>query len=112
MSRSRCGWVLLPYNFISELENAVATRSDKTGTMLRQITDLFLLHAGHYSAAEVGIYDDVLQILVTKVDVAARATLARRLAPIDAAPPNSPLARPRRRHRGGGAHSDPLKRAG
>jgi uncharacterized protein (DUF2336 family) len=80
---------LLPYNFISDLENAVATRSDKTGTMLRQITDLFLLHAGHYSAAEVGIYDEVLQILVTKVDVAARATLARRLAPIDVAPPNT-----------------------
>jgi uncharacterized protein (DUF2336 family) len=80
---------LLPYNFISDLENAVATRSDKTGTMLRQITDLFLVHAGHYSAAEVGIYDEVLQILVTKVDVAARATLARRLAPIDAAPPNT-----------------------
>ena len=57
--------------------------------MLRQITDLFLVHAGHYSAAEVGIYDEVLQILVTKVDVAARATLARRLAPIDAAPPNT-----------------------
>jgi uncharacterized protein (DUF2336 family) len=34
----------------------------------------------------VGLYDDVLQILITKVDVVARATLARRLAPLDAAP--------------------------
>jgi hypothetical protein len=80
---------LLPYNFISDLENAVATRSDKTGTMLHQITDLFLLHAGHYSAAEVDLYDDVLQILIAKVDVVARATLARRLAPVDNAPTNT-----------------------
>ena len=80
---------MLPYNFISDLENAVATRSDKTGTMLHQITDLFLLHAGHYSVAEVDLYDDVLQILIAKVDVAARATLARRLAPVDNAPTNT-----------------------
>ena len=72
------GVPLLPYNFISDLEKAVAARSDQTGTMLHQITDLFLLHAGHYSAAEVGLYDDVLQMLITKVDVVARATLARR----------------------------------
>src|SRR4051812_15554606 len=48
--------------------------------MLRQITDLFLANAGHYSDEQIGVYDDVLQLLIAKVDIAARATLARRIA--------------------------------
>ncbi len=54
--------------------------------MLHKITDLFLLHAGHYSADQVALYDNVLKVLVGKVDVAARSALAARLAPIDDAP--------------------------
>ena len=79
----------LPLNFISDLEIAIATRSSATGKMLRQITDLFLLNAGHYSADQVALYDGVLQMLVAKVDVAAREALAKRLAPIDGAPGNT-----------------------
>jgi uncharacterized protein (DUF2336 family) len=77
---------MLPTNFISDLEKAIDTRSSETGAMLHQITDLFLLNAGHYSADQVTLYDGVLKLLVAKVDVAARATLAQRLAPIDDAP--------------------------
>ena len=54
--------------------------------MLHQITDLFMASAGHYSAEQLGVYDDVLQMLVAKVDVAARTTLAKRLAPVAYAP--------------------------
>ena len=36
-------------NLISDLENAVATRSVEAGTILRRVTDLFLLNTGHYS---------------------------------------------------------------
>jgi hypothetical protein len=48
--------------------------------MLRQVTDLFLANAGHYSSEQVGVYDEVLQLLIAKVDAAARAALARRIA--------------------------------
>jgi uncharacterized protein (DUF2336 family) len=71
---------LLATNFISDLEKAIAGRSADTAAMLRQITDLFLANAGQYSAEQVGVYDDVLQLLIAKVDAAARATLARRIA--------------------------------
>lgn len=77
---------MLPINFVSDLEKAIADRSSETGAMLHQITDLLLLNAGHYSIDQVALYDGVLKLLVAKVDVAARATLAQRLAPIDNAP--------------------------
>ena len=69
---------MLATNFISDLEKAIAERSAHTAAMLRQITDLFLANAGQYSTEQVGVYDDVLQLLIAKVDSAARATLARR----------------------------------
>src|SRR5690349_24835330 len=69
---------LLATNFISDLEKAIAERSADTSGMLRQITDLFLANAGHYSDEQIGVYDDVLQLLIARVDIAARATLARR----------------------------------
>jgi hypothetical protein len=74
--------VLLATNFISDLEKAIAERSAETGAMLRQITDLFLINAGHHSAEQIGVYDEVLQLLIAKVDAAARAMLARRIADI------------------------------
>jgi len=54
--------------------------------MLHQLTELFLLNVGHYSADQLDLYDDILNELVKKVEVAARVKLAQRLAPIDAAP--------------------------
>jgi uncharacterized protein (DUF2336 family) len=78
-----------PQNLISDLENAVATRSANTGIMLRRVTDLFLLHAGHYSADQLELYDGILQVLIAAVEVSARAELAQRLAPIDGVPVNT-----------------------
>ena len=74
------------HNLISDLESAVAARSVETGAMLRRVTDLFLLHAGHYSDDQLKLYDGILQVLINAVEVSARAELAQRLAPIDAAP--------------------------
>ena len=71
---------MLATNFISDLEKSIAERSADTSAMLRQVTDLFLANAGHYSAEQLGVYDDVLQLLIAKVDAAARASLARRIA--------------------------------
>jgi Uncharacterised protein conserved in bacteria (DUF2336) len=80
---------VLPQNLISDLESAVAARSVETGAMLRRVTDLFLLHAGHYSDDQLELYDGILQVLIAAVEVSARAELAQRLAPIDAAPANT-----------------------
>jgi uncharacterized protein (DUF2336 family) len=71
---------VLATNFISDLEKAIAERSADTSAMLRQITDLFLTNTGHYSPQQVEVYDDVLQLLIGRVDAAARATLARRIS--------------------------------
>ena len=57
--------------------------------MLHQITDLFLLSVGHYSVEQIEVYDVVLSELIAKVEVAARAKLAQRLAPVNSAPPNT-----------------------
>ena len=77
---------MLATNFISDLEKAVDQRSTETSAMLHQITDLFLLNAGHYSADQVDLYDDVLNLLIVKVDQAARASLAQRIAVAKQAP--------------------------
>jgi len=77
---------VLSQNLISDLENAVATRSAETGAMLRRVTDLFLINAGHYSADQLELYDGILKVLIAAVEVSARAELAQRLAPVDSAP--------------------------
>jgi Uncharacterised protein conserved in bacteria (DUF2336) len=76
-------------NLISDLENAVATRSVETGAMLRRVTDLFLQNAGHYSADQLELYDGILKVLIAAVEVSARAELAERLAAVDGAPINT-----------------------
>jgi uncharacterized protein (DUF2336 family) len=80
---------VLTQNLISDVENAVATRSAEVGTMLRRVTDLFLVHTGHYTADQLELYDGILQVLIAAVEVSARAELAERLAPVDRAPTNT-----------------------
>jgi uncharacterized protein (DUF2336 family) len=80
---------VLTQNLISDVENAVATRSAEVGTMLRRVTDLFLVHAGHYTADQLELYDGILQMLIAAVEVSARAELAERLAPVDGVPTNT-----------------------
>jgi hypothetical protein len=80
---------LLPNNLVSDLEKAITTRSAEAGGMLQQITDLFLVNVGHYTPEQLELYDDVLIELVAKVEVAARAKLAERLAPLKGSPTNT-----------------------
>ena len=80
---------MLSQNLISDLENAVATRSAEAGPMLRRVTDLFLLNAGHYTADQLELYDGILNMLIAAVEISARADLAQRLAPVDGAPPKT-----------------------
>jgi hypothetical protein len=76
-------------NLISDIETAIAAGSHKTGAIMHRITDLFLINAGHYSPDQLSVYDDVLRMLVEKVEVAARVQLAKRLAPVEGAPANT-----------------------
>jgi uncharacterized protein (DUF2336 family) len=57
--------------------------------MLRRVTDLFLINAGHYTADQLELYDGILQVLIAAVEVSARAELAQRLAPVDDVPTNT-----------------------
>jgi uncharacterized protein (DUF2336 family) len=76
-------------NLVSDLERAIAARSADAAAMLHQITDLFLLSVGHYFVEEIEVYEVVLGELIAKVEVAARAELAQRLAPVNSAPPST-----------------------
>jgi uncharacterized protein (DUF2336 family) len=57
--------------------------------MLRRVTDLFLINAGHYTADQLELYDGILQVLIAAVEVSARAELAQRLAAVDGVPTNT-----------------------
>lgn len=62
------------------------TSPDKGAEMLRQVSDLFIEHAEHYSDDQAHLFDDVLVHLTAIVETEARAVLAERLAPLARAP--------------------------
>jgi uncharacterized protein (DUF2336 family) len=75
------------HSIIIELEDAVSNGSPaKRVRTLRQITDLFLNDAERLSDEQVKVFDDVLCLLIARVETRARADLAKRLAPVDYAP--------------------------
>lgn len=76
-------------NLVSDIEKAISTRSADASALLHRITDLFLLNVGHYSAAQLELYDEVLSSLIIKVEAAAREKLAQQLAPVGDAPTNT-----------------------
>ena len=75
-------------SIIAELEDAVRTGSpgERVET-LRQITNLFLHDAERLNEEQVKVFDDVLSLLIARVESRARAELSTRLAPIASAPP-------------------------
>jgi uncharacterized protein (DUF2336 family) len=75
-------------NLLDELQATLAhgTVARRVET-LRRVTDLFISGAVDYSDDQVGLFDDVFQCLIVHIEVAAKALLSNRLAPIDTAPP-------------------------
>jgi hypothetical protein len=74
-------------SIIAELEEAVREGSStKRITTLRRVTDLFLNDGERLSDEQVKVFDDVLCLLITRVEARAKAELSKRLAPIDYAP--------------------------
>lgn len=75
------------HDLISDLEDAVNSgSSEKRISTLRQVTDLFLRDGERLSEDQVKVFDEVLCVLVTRVESRVRAELSARLAPIDHAP--------------------------
>jgi hypothetical protein len=75
------------HSIIAELEDAVRGGSSaRRVETLRQVTDLFLHDGNRLSDDQVRVFDDVLCLLIARVETRARAELSRRLAPIDYAP--------------------------
>ena len=77
-------------SLISELEEAIARGSSaQSAETLRRLTDLFAGRAAELNDQHVELFDEVISRLVGEIETKARAELARRLAPIDNAPPNT-----------------------
>jgi uncharacterized protein (DUF2336 family) len=76
--------------FINEIENAIAGASPhRRSEMLRKVTELFISDADQFSGEDVSIFDDVIVRLSAVIEEAARQLLAKRLAPIRNAPPQT-----------------------
>jgi uncharacterized protein (DUF2336 family) len=77
----------LDHSIIAELEDAVRNgTSEKRIDTLRQVTNLFLHDGERLSEDQVKVFDDVLCLLVARVESRARAELGTRLALVDCAP--------------------------
>jgi uncharacterized protein (DUF2336 family) len=76
------------HSIIAELEDAVRTGSpaERVET-LRQVTNLFLHDGARLSEEQVKIFDDVMCLLIARVESRARAEFGKRMAPIAFAPP-------------------------
>jgi uncharacterized protein (DUF2336 family) len=76
------------HSIISELEESVRNGSPERRTAtLRHVTDLFFLHDGKsLSQEQIELFDEVLCLLIARVESRARAELSQRLAPLDWAP--------------------------
>jgi uncharacterized protein (DUF2336 family) len=76
-------------SLIAELDGVMASRRDhRRHDALRKVTDLFVASAPSYSEEQVALFDNVIGRLAVDTDVAAKAELAQRLAPIENAPPD------------------------
>src|SRR4051795_7412354 len=75
------------HSIIAELEDAVRGGSSaRRVETLRQVTDLFLNDGQRLSEDQVKVFDDVLCLLIARVETRARAELSKRLGPPDYAP--------------------------
>jgi uncharacterized protein (DUF2336 family) len=75
-------------SIIAELEESVRNGSPERRTAtLRHVTDLLFLHDGKSLTDEqIELFDEVLCLLIARVESRARAELSQRLAPLDWAP--------------------------
>jgi uncharacterized protein (DUF2336 family) len=76
------------HSIIAELEDAVRTGSpEERVETLRQVTNLFLHDGSRLNEEQVKIFDDVMCLLIARVESRARAEFGKRLALVPFAPP-------------------------
>jgi uncharacterized protein (DUF2336 family) len=76
-----------PASLIEELERTLASGSNEQRIQaLARITDLFVASAGRYSEEQIGLFDDVILRIATRIEAKTLAKLANRLAPVPYAP--------------------------
>jgi hypothetical protein len=74
-------------SLIGELEGAIQSGSrEKRLETLRRVTDLFLVDSERLNEEQVGVFDEVLSQLISRIEIKARVELGERLAPIENAP--------------------------
>jgi uncharacterized protein (DUF2336 family) len=74
---------------LGELEVALdAGAPMRRSEILAKVTDLFIAGASQYSDDQLGLFDDVMELLIRRIEVEARIKLAHRLAPLANAPSN------------------------
>src|ERR1043166_596092 len=74
-------------SFIGEVEQVIQTGSaEKRAEILRRVTDLFLNDADRLSERQIALFDDVLVLLVTKIEFKLRVELSARLCLVEKAP--------------------------
>ena len=75
------------FSLIDDLETAIKQgNADNRVQTLRRITDLFLHDANRLNDQQISVFDDVLCLLVEKIEKNALVELGSRLAPVDTAP--------------------------
>ena len=75
------------HSIIDELEDAVRSGSpERRVDTLRQVTNLLLNDGERLNGEQIKVFDDVLCLLIARVESRARAELSARLAPLDYAP--------------------------
>ena len=77
-------------DLIDQLEGIVSSRDiSKRATILRKVTDLFVVGSGRFSEEHVELFDDVMSKLIDGVERDARAQFGNRLAKLTDAPPRA-----------------------
>jgi uncharacterized protein (DUF2336 family) len=74
-------------SLIADLETAIKQGSPESRAQtLRQISTLFLRDADRLNEEQIGVFDDVLCLMVERIEKTALAELSKQLAPVDTAP--------------------------
>lgn len=74
-------------SLINDLESALSNKDlSKRAEILGQITDLFMLGSGKFTADQIDLFDDVMGKLVEQIELAARAAFGSRIAKCSDAP--------------------------
>ena len=84
------GRVAVTQTLIDELEDAIARQDLRhRASVMRRVTDLFILNGAGFSEEHVAMFDDVMSRLVVAIDSSARAEYGDLLARHDNAPPKT-----------------------